>query len=140
MRFDVCECGHTRGLPRRCLCMRDGVPVLSLRKIPGGKPVTMVEFRCAERAPRPPERVFLGPEYLLDLTSQLPEANGVAPRGGFTFRQVGNALAHNLEISHDFYEPSPNNGEKMIEHASHENVIVISGIPTVSAVVGTPGW
>ena len=44
-----------------------------------------------------------------------------------TFRQVGNAREHGLQILHERYEPGADTGPTMLEHNSHEGGIVLSG-------------
>lgn len=141
MDFDVGarlrQVRQAAGLTQRQLAERASVPhslvamvennrsspsVASLRKILGGVPMTMGDFFEPERPAA--NRVFFRPDDLLDLTSRL---DGTKANSKVTFRQVGDARAHNLQILHERYEPGADTGESMLEHASHEGGIVISG-------------
>lgn len=144
MDFDVGarlrELRTTAGLSQRELAGRAGVPhgliatveqnksspsVASLRKILDGLAVSFVDFFSAE-APRE-DKVFFGSDELIDLTSVIPGAM-TAKKGRITFRQVGDARAHNLQILHEVYEPGADTGKAMLAHASREGGVVIAGL------------
>lgn len=144
MGFDVGgrlrEIRLAAGLSQRELASRSGVThslislieqnrnspsVASLRKILDGVPMSMVNFFDEERAPR--DRVFFEAADLIDLTSRLHQVNGGDSRGNMSFRQVGDAQAHNLQILHESYEPGADTGATMLKHNSHEGGVVLSG-------------
>lgn len=144
MSFDVGgrlrEIRLAAGLSQRELAARSGVThslislieqnrnspsVASLRKILDGVPMSMVNFFDERRAPR--DRVFFEADDLIDLTSRLHQVNGGESRGRMSFRQVGDAQAHNLQILHESYEPGADTGVAMLKHDSHEGGVVLSG-------------
>jgi transcriptional regulator with XRE-family HTH domain len=129
------------GWSQRQLAERAGVPssqistieqnksspsVASLRKILSGVPLTMAEFFEPDQTLD--DAVFHTPADLVDLTSRLTmSVPGVSGDRTLTLRQVGNARAHNLQILQERYEPGADTGVDMLEHASHEGGIVLSG-------------
>lgn len=144
MGFDVGarlrEIRQAAGLSQRELAARSGVThslislieqnrnspsVASLRKILDGIPMTMVNF--FDESHLPPDQVFFAADDLIDLTSRLHRVNGGEGRGRMSFRQVGDAKAHNLQILHESYEPGADTGVAMLKHSSHEGGVVISG-------------
>jgi transcriptional regulator with XRE-family HTH domain len=144
MGFDVGgrlrEIRLAAGLSQRELAARSGVThslislieqnrnspsVASLRKILDGVPMSMVNFFDEARTPR--DRVFFDAGDLIDLTSRLHQVNGGESRGNMSFRQVGDAQAHNLQILHESYEPGADTGAAMLKHNSHEGGVVLSG-------------
>ncbi|WP_353182405.1 cupin domain-containing protein [Bosea sp. (in: a-proteobacteria)] len=144
MSFDVGgrlrEIRLAAGLSQRELAARSGVThslislieqnrnspsVASLRKILDGVPMSMVNFFDERRTPR--DRVFFEADDLIDLTSRLHQVNGGESRGRMSFRQVGDAQAHNLQILHESYEPGADTGVAMLKHDSHEGGVVLSG-------------
>ncbi|MDX3807659.1 cupin domain-containing protein [Bosea thiooxidans] len=144
MGFDVGgrlrEIRLAAGLSQRELAARSGVThslislieqnrnspsVASLRKILDGVPMSMVNFFDEARTPR--GRVFFEANDLIDLTSRLHQVNGGESRGNMSFRQVGDAQAHNLQILHESYEPGADTGAAMLKHNSHEGGVVLSG-------------
>jgi len=127
------------GLSQRQLAEASGVPhgqismietnrsspsVASLRKILGGLSITMSEFFEPD-APIS-QSVFYKPHELRDLTTRLYSTLD-DPRGKMTLLQIGDAKAHNLQILQERYEPGADTGAQMLEHASHEGGIVITG-------------
>jgi len=144
MSFDVGgrlrEIRLATGLSQRELAARSGVThslislieqnrnspsVASLRKILDGIPMSMVSFFDEADAPR--DKVFFEAADLLDLTSRLHKVNGGESSGHMSFRQVGDARAHNLQILHESYEPGADTGVAMLKHDSHEGGVVLSG-------------
>lgn len=144
MSFDVGsrlrEIRLAAGLSQRELAARSGVThslislieqnrnspsVASLRKILDGIPMSMVNFFDEARTPR--DKVFFEADDLIDLTSRLHQVNGGDSRGRMSFRQVGDAQAHNLQILHEYYEPGADTGASMLKHNSHEGGVVLSG-------------
>lgn len=121
-----------RGLSQRQLADRAGVPhgqismietgrsspsVASLRRILGGLGITMSTFFEPDHTPL--GQVFFRAGELTDLTSKLYD--------GVTIKQVGNALAHGLQVLHERYEPGADTGEAMLDHEANEGGIVVSG-------------
>ncbi len=144
MGFDVGtrlrEIRQAAGLSQRELAARSGVThslislieqnrsspsVASLRKILDGIPMTMVNFFDEGHPSR--DQVFFAAADLIDLTSRLHQVNGGESSGRMSFRQVGDAKAHNLQILHESYEPGADTGVAMLKHNSHEGGVVLSG-------------
>ncbi|KRE11142.1 XRE family transcriptional regulator [Bosea sp. Root381] len=144
MSFDVGgrlkEIRVAAGLSQRELAARSGVTnslislieqnrnspsVASLRKILDGIPMSMVNF--FDEAHTPGDKVFFDASDLLDLTSRLHQVNGGESRGRMSFRQVGDAHAHGLQILHESYEPGADTGAAMLKHESHEGGVVLMG-------------
>ena len=136
------EVRDSKALTQRGLAERAGVPhgqismiegnhsspsVASLRKILNGIPMTMAEFFQPEASSNWVNQVVFRPDDLMDLTSQLSRTGGAEPSGRLSLRQVGNARLHNLQILHETYAPGADTGDTMLEHASSEGGIVISG-------------
>jgi len=115
--------GVTHGLISMIEQNRNSPSVASLRKILGGVSMTMADF-FQESARE--KKVFYGPDELIDLTSKLGSLKGKKNKR-MTLRQVGNAREHGLQILHERYEPGADTGPTMLEHASHEGGIIISG-------------
>lgn len=135
------------GMSQRTLAERAGVPhgqislietnrnspsVATLRKILGGLPMTMSDFFEPDRSQSP--EVFFAADDLLDLTSRLP-GSARKGEGKMSFRQVGDAHSYNLQILHETYEPGADTGASMLDHASNEGGIVISG--TLEVTIGS---
>ena len=104
---------------------RSSPSVASLRRILGGIPMTMAEF--FEPDAGADDRIFFTPSELIDLTSRLFRDKTGNTGGEVSFRQVGDARAHNLQILQEHYAPGSDTGPTMLEHISHEGGIVIAG-------------
>ena len=128
------------GLSQRRLAERANVPhaqisfieqnksspsVATLRRVMTGLGLSLADFFDAERAA--PPGPFFGKEELIDLTSKIPANGGPGPEGRLTFRQVGDARKHNLQILHEVYEKGADTGEAMLEHFSNEGGVVLGG-------------
>jgi len=120
------------GLSQRQLAERAAVPhgqismietgrsspsVASLRRILGGLGTTMSAFFEPDAAPS--RQVFFRAGELTDLTGRL--GTGVA------IAQVGQAVAHGLQLLTETYAPGADTGEAMLDHDGSEGGIVISG-------------
>jgi len=120
------------GLSQRQLAERAGVPhgqismietgrsspsVASLRRILGGLGTSMSAF--FEPDETPPQKVFFRAGALTDLTGRL--GTGVA------IAQVGDALAHGLQLLTETYAPGADTGEAMLDHEGSEGGIVVAG-------------
>jgi len=132
-------------LSQRQLAERAGVPhaqisiieqnksspsIATLRKILSGLNVTMADFFDSER--RAPAGPFFAPEDLLDLTGKLHVLGAADPTGRMSFRQIGDAHRHNLQMLHEIYEKGADTGETRLEHFSNEGGYVIEGALEVS--------
>lgn len=128
------------GFSQRQLAERAGVPhgqismietgrsspsVASLRRILGGLGITMSTFFEPDAVPR--AQVFFRSRELTDLTGGL--GTGVA------LAQVGDALAHGLQILSETYAPGADTGEAMLDHEASEGGIVVDG--EIEVTVGT---
>lgn len=99
--------------------------IATLRKILNGLGVSMADFFEPERQVSPGP--FFKADELLDLTSKVAMnaiGNGT---GRMTFRQIGNARDHNLQILHEVYEPDSDTGETLLQHGSSEGGFVVEG-------------
>ena len=103
---------------------RSSPSVASLRKILGGMPMTMAEFFEPDAGAG--DRIVFTPAELVDLTSRLYR-DDIDSAGMISFRQVGDARAHNLQILLEHYAPGADTGSTMLEHVSHEGGVVIAG-------------
>jgi transcriptional regulator with XRE-family HTH domain len=128
------------GLSQRQLAERAGVPhaqisnvetnkvspsVSTLRKILTGLGVNMADFFEPER--RQPTGPFFSANELIDLTSMVaasPISSGI---GTLSFRQIGDARGHNLQILHEVYGPEADTGETLLQHPSSEGGYVVEG-------------
>jgi mannose-6-phosphate isomerase-like protein (cupin superfamily) len=97
--------------------------VASLRKILAGIPMTLREF--FEVSMQAQEKVVFRPDELTDLTSPLLRRGTKA--SPISLKQVGDAIAHNLQVLHEHYAPGADTGTTMLEHDAHEGGIVVSG-------------
>ena len=104
---------------------RSSPSVASLRRILGGIPMTMAEFFEPDAGAG--DRIFFTPSELIDLTSRLFRDKTGSTGGEVSFRQIGDARAHNLQILQEHYAPGSDTGPTMLEHISHEGGIVIAG-------------
>lgn len=131
---------RTAGLSQRQLAERAGVPhaqisivetnrsspsVATLRKILSGLNLSLADFFDPERTA--PEGPFFDEGDLVDLTSKLTVAGVQDATGGLSFRQIGDARKHNLQILHEVYQPGADTGETRLEHFSNEGGYVIEG-------------
>lgn len=120
------------GLSQRQLAERAGVPhgqismietgrsspsVASLRRILGGMGITMSAFFEPDTASA--AQVFFRAADLTDLTGHLGD--------GVQIAQVGDALAHGLQILAETYAPGADTGEAMLDHEANEGGIVVAG-------------
>lgn len=127
-------------LSQRQLARRAGVPhaqisnveknkispsIATLRKILNGLGVGMADFFEPER--QSPPGPFFGADELLDLTSKVAMNAIGGGTGRMTFRQIGNAREHNLQILHEVYEPQADTGESLLQHGSSEGGFVVEG-------------
>lgn len=104
---------------------RSSPSVSTLRKILSGMNLTMADFFDPERAA--PQGPFFTEDDLVDLTSKLTVAGAQEPTGGITFRQIGDARKHNLQILHEVYEIGADTGQTMLEHFANEGGVIMSG-------------
>jgi transcriptional regulator with XRE-family HTH domain len=100
---------------------RNSPSVSSLRKVLQGVPMTLAEFFSFEEAD--PERIVFRHDELLPLTNEIERNN----KGGVSFLQVGDARQYGLQILYETYQPGADTGRTMLQHASSEGGIVISG-------------
>jgi mannose-6-phosphate isomerase-like protein (cupin superfamily) len=95
--------------------------VASLRKVLQGIPMTLADFFSHEMPH--PDRIVFRPEDLAELTNELQRKS----KGAISFRQVGDARQHGLQILHETYDPGADTGRTMLQHESQEGGVVISG-------------
>lgn len=100
---------------------RNSPSVSSLRKVLQGVPMTLQEF-FSQESPAAEQVVFRAGE-MFDIANEVQRKS----RGAISFKQVGDATKHGLQILHEVYEPGADTGRTMLQHASVEGGIVISG-------------
>lgn len=100
---------------------RNSPSVASLRKVLQGVPMTLSEFFSYE-IPEEEKIVFRANE-LFEIASDLHGDS----KGRISFRQVGDSAKHSLQILHEVYEPGSDTGRTMLQHASVEGGVVVSG-------------
>lgn len=99
--------------------------VSTLRKVLSGLGVSMADFFEPERTP--PPGPFFEADQLVDLTSKVA-VNAIGEGDGrMSFRQIGDARGHNLQILHELYEPGADTGESLLQHPSSEGGYVVEG-------------
>jgi len=100
--------------------------ISTLRKILAGLGVDMADFFEPER--KLPPGPFFQAHELIDLTSRVAAHSIGSGEGNMSFRQVGDARSHNLQILHEVYEPNADTGETFLQHASNEGGYVVEGV------------
>ncbi len=100
---------------------RNSPSVASLRKVLEGLPMTLSEF-FSQEIPAP-ERIVFAKDELIEIASEIERKN----KGAVSFRQVGDAAKHQLQILYETYQPGADTGRSMLKHDSQEGGIVISG-------------
>lgn len=99
--------------------------VSTLRRILNGLGVSMADFFEPERTPS--AGPFFEADQLIDLTSKIAVNSIGDGDGRMSFRQIGDARGHNLQILHEVYEPGADTGESLLQHASSEGGFVVEG-------------
>lgn len=99
--------------------------VSTLRKILSGLGVSMADFFEPER--QHPTGPFFSAHELTDLTSKVAASPISSGAGTLSFRQIGDARSHNLQILHEEYGPSADTGETLLQHQSSEGGYVVEG-------------
>jgi transcriptional regulator with XRE-family HTH domain len=130
-----------RGLSQRQLAAKAGVTsgmismaeqnrispsISSLKKILQAIPMTLSEFFSAD---------LDGNDKVFYRFGELREINPVALLGrhgkkrgaAISFRQVGDASRHALQILHESYQPGADTGEELYAHEAQEGGVVIAG-------------
>lgn len=88
--------------------------VASLKKVLEGIPMSLSDFFALETPEQ--SQVFFRAAELLPLA-----------QGAVSFRQVGDARKHNLQILHEHYAPGADTGRSMLRHESEEGGVVVQG-------------
>lgn len=127
----------SRGLSQRQLAEASGVAnsmismveqnrtspsIASLKKILEGMAVSMSEFFSAEIGEDEP--IFYRRQELKEI-SPFAGDDGGSPK--ITFRQVGDASRHQIQMLYEHYVPGADTGEELYAHEAEEAGIVISG-------------
>ncbi|WP_337996823.1 cupin domain-containing protein [Oleispirillum naphthae] len=127
---------ETAGMSQRELARRAGVTngtislieqnrnspsVASLRKVLEGIPMTLSEFFSQEIPAA--ERIVFGQDEMIEIACEIERKN----KGAISFRQVGDAAKHQLQILFETYQPGADTGRSMLKHESQEGGVVISG-------------
>ncbi len=100
---------------------RNSPSVASLRKVLEGIPMTLSEFFSQEIPAA--ERIVFGRDELVEIACEIERKS----EGAISFRQVGDAAKHQLQILFETYQPGADTGRSMLQHDGHEGGIVISG-------------
>ncbi|MGE4527265.1 MAG: cupin domain-containing protein [Rhodospirillaceae bacterium] len=100
---------------------RNSPSVASLRKVLEGIPMTLSEF-FSQEIPAP-ERIVFGQDEMIEIACEIERKN----KGAISFRQVGDAAKHQLQILFETYQPGADTGRSMLRHESQEGGVVISG-------------
>ena len=130
-----------QGLSQRQLAARAGVTggtismveqnrispsISSLKKILQALPMTLAEFFSAELDGT--EKVFYRFGELREINpATLSGKSAKKGAAAISFRQVGEASRHTLQILHESYDPGADTGEELYAHEAEEGGIVISG-------------
>jgi transcriptional regulator with XRE-family HTH domain len=129
------------GLSQRQLAARAGVTggmismveqnrispsISSLKKILQALPMTLSEFFSAELDGT--DKVFYRFAELREINPTSLAGRPAKKRGAaISFRQVGDAAKHALQILHESYEPGADTGEELYAHEAEEGGVVVSG-------------
>lgn len=130
-----------RGLSQRQLAAKAGVTsgmismveqnrispsVSSLKKILQALPMALSDFFSTELDGT--EKVFYRFGELREINPNSLKGNGSKQNvAAISFRQVGDASRHALQILHESYPPGSDTGEELYAHEAEEGGIVISG-------------
>ncbi len=100
--------------------------VSSLKKVLAGFPMSLSEFFSVEDAEE--EKYFFKAHELKELSPA--EINRIGLPGNMhqaSFKQVGDASNHSLQILYECYPSGADTGEEMLTHDAEEGGIIISG-------------
>jgi transcriptional regulator with XRE-family HTH domain len=100
--------------------------VSSLKKVLAGFPMSLSEFFSEEDSEE--EKFFFKADELKELSPA--EINRIGLPGNIgkvSFRQVGDASKHSLQILYECYPSGADTGEDMLTHEAEEGGIIISG-------------
>jgi transcriptional regulator with XRE-family HTH domain len=138
---------NSYGLSQRQLAERSGVTngtismieknssspsVASLKKVLAGIPMTLSEFFSADETDAE-EKYFFTPKEMMELSPRV--RSFIGPQGSVehaSFKQVGDASQHQLQILYETYPPGTDTGKSMLSHDGEEGGFVISGEVEVS--------
>jgi len=101
---------------------RTSPSIASLKKILDGMSVSMSDFFSAENSDDEP--IFFRKDELKEIAPFAGEQEG-EPR--ITFRQVGDASRHQIQMLYERYKPGADTGEELYAHEAEEAGIVVSG-------------
>lgn len=100
---------------------RNSPSVASLRKVLQGIPMDLSEFFASEIPAA--EKITFTSDELIELANEEQRKSG----GAISLKQVGDASKYGLQILRETYQPGADTGRTMLQHASSEGGIVISG-------------
>jgi len=100
---------------------RNSPSVSSLRKVLEGIPMTFAEFFSQELPG--PEQVVFSRDEMIEITQETDRKS----TGAISYRQVGPAVQHGLQILFETYPPGADTGRTMLQHEAQEGGVVISG-------------
>jgi len=135
------EAREAKGLSQRQLASRSGVTngtismieqnrsspsVGSLKKVLEGISMSLSEFFSAEKEAG--EEYFFASDELKELSpGALSKIGATGNLDQASFRQVGDASRHSLQVLYECYPSGTDTGEDMLRHEAEEAGVVISG-------------
>lgn len=115
------QAGVTNGTISLIEQNRTSPSVSSLRKVLSGLPTTLQDFFSQESPPV--EQIVFRAGELIEIANESQRK----AHGAISFRQVGDAVKHGLQMLHEIYQPGADTGRTMLEHESVEAGLVIGG-------------
>lgn len=112
---------------------RSSPSIASLKLILDAVPMTFSEFFSVEESDKK-KFVFRASELIQVNPANVITSGPKNMHEAISFRQVGNASKHAIQMLHERYEPGADTGAELYTHESEEAGIVISG--TIELTVG----
>lgn len=124
--------GVTNGMISQIEQNHSSPSISSLKRILDAVPMSMAEFFADDFTEQ--NAVFFRKEDLREINPANLLSKTDADAKPFSFRQVGDARNHTLQMLHERYAPGADTGPEMYNHNSEEAGIVIEG--TIEVTVG----
>lgn len=119
--------GVTNGMISMVEQNRASPSISSLKKILNGLNISISEFFAVESAMQ--EQIFFRHAELREINPPMADAAIQA-----TFKEVGDARRHSLQMLYERYEPGADTGEDLYAHEAEEAGIVVEG--SIEVTVG----
>lgn len=120
------KAGVTSGMISMVEQNRISPSISSLKKILQALPMTLADFFSAEVDGT--DKVFYRFGELREINpGSLSSKNAKQGTAAISFRQVGDASRHSLQILYESYEPGADTGAELYAHEAEEGGVVISG-------------